>query len=127
MLKKTLKSKRGGKVYVAFIDYKKALDTVDHEKSWETLQKLKTSAKMVNVLKFMHLSIHVYNGVLGILSSLTVLLGWSRTAYLARWLFSHLISEVADLVWENGSHGIQLLPGLEKISRSYCCSQTMLF
>ena len=85
MLKKTLKSKRGGKVYVAFIDYKKALDTVDHEKSWETLQKLKTSAKMVNVLKFMHLSMHVYNGMLEILSSLNVLLGWNRTAYLARW------------------------------------------
>ena len=75
MLKKTLKSKRGGKVYVVFIDYKKAFDTGDHEKSWETLQKLKTSPKMVNVLKFIHLSMHVYNGMLEILSSLNVLLG----------------------------------------------------
>ena len=72
---------------------------------------------MVNVLKFMHLSMHVYNGVLDILSSLNVLLGWSRGAYLARWFFSHLISEVADFVWENGRHGIQLLPGLEKTNK----------
>ena len=27
---------------MAFIDYKKAFDTVDREKLWETLQKLKT-------------------------------------------------------------------------------------
>ena len=42
MVKKKLNNKRGGKVYVAFIDYKKAFDTVDREKLWETLQKLKT-------------------------------------------------------------------------------------
>ena len=57
MVKKKLNNKRGGKVYVAFIDYKKAFDTVDREKLWETLQKLKTSSKMVNMLKSMYSSV----------------------------------------------------------------------
>ena len=52
--KRTLNSRRGGKVYVAFIDYKKAFDTVDREKLWETREKLKTSSKMVNMLKSMY-------------------------------------------------------------------------
>ena len=42
MVKKKLNNKRGGKLDVAFIDYKKAFDTVDRDKLWETLQKLKT-------------------------------------------------------------------------------------
>ena len=41
MVKRTLNSRRGGKVYVAFIDYKNAFDTVDREKLWETREKLK--------------------------------------------------------------------------------------
>ena len=45
MVKRTLNSRRGGKVYVAFIDYKKAFDTVDREKLWETLEKLKPRPK----------------------------------------------------------------------------------
>ena len=57
MVKRTLNSRRGGKVYIAFIDYKKALDTVDRETLWETLEKLKTSSKMVNMLKSMYSSV----------------------------------------------------------------------
>ena len=54
MVKRKLNNKRGGKVYVAYIDYKKALDTVDRENLWETPRKLKTSSKMVNMLKSMY-------------------------------------------------------------------------
>ena len=35
MVKSKLDSRRGGKVYVAFIDYKKAFDTVDRDKLYE--------------------------------------------------------------------------------------------
>ena len=59
MVKRTLSSRRGNKVYVAFIDYKKAFDTVDREKLWETLEKLKTSSKMVNFGPFTHRGRHV--------------------------------------------------------------------
>ena len=50
-------SRRGGKVYVAFIDYKKEFDTVDRDKLWETLEKIKTSSKMDNILKAMYFSV----------------------------------------------------------------------
>ena len=52
MVKKKLESRNGGKVYIAFTDYKKAFDTVD--KLWETFEKLKTSSKMVSILKAMY-------------------------------------------------------------------------
>ena len=45
MVKSKLDSRRGGKVYVAFIDYKKAFDTVDRDKLWETLEKIKNIIK----------------------------------------------------------------------------------
>ena len=41
VITKKLNSKRGGKVYVAFVDYKKAFDTVNREALWNVLQKLK--------------------------------------------------------------------------------------
>ena len=57
MVKSKLDSRRGGKVYVPFIDYKKAFDTVDRDKLWETLENLKTSSKMVTILKAMYFSV----------------------------------------------------------------------
>ena len=50
---KKLESRRGGEVYVAFRDYSKVFHTVDRDKVWETREKLKTSSKMVNILKLM--------------------------------------------------------------------------
>ena len=60
MVKSKLDSRRGGKVYVAFIDYKKASDTVDRDKLRETLEKIKTSSIMVNILKVMYFSFESY-------------------------------------------------------------------
>ena len=57
MVKSKLDSRRVGKVYVAFIDYKKAFDTVDRDKLWETLGRIKSSSKMVNILKAMYFSV----------------------------------------------------------------------
>ena len=63
MVKRKLNSRRGGKVYVAFVDYKKAFDTVDRDKLWETLEKLKTSSKMINMIKAIYTSVHASGGV----------------------------------------------------------------
>ena len=57
MVKSRLTSRRGRAVYVAFVDYKKAFDTVDREKLWETLEKLKTSSKMINMIKAIYSSV----------------------------------------------------------------------
>ena len=45
MVKKKIESRGGCKVYVAFIDYKKAFDTVDRDKLWETLEILENVVK----------------------------------------------------------------------------------
>ena len=57
MITKKLNCKRGGKVYVAFVDYKKAFDRVNREALWDVLQKLKTSSKMIMILKAMYNSV----------------------------------------------------------------------
>ena len=67
MVKSRLNSRRGREVYVAFVDYKKAFDTVDRdtfdavdrEKLWETLEKLKTSSKMINMIKAIYSSVSI--------------------------------------------------------------------
>ena len=117
MVKKKLNNKRGGKVYVAFIDYKKAFDTVDHEKLWETLQKLKTSSKMVNMLKSMYSSVQAcVRWGASISEFFDCSLGVKQGCLFSPLIFSLLISEVADFVRQNGRHGIQLLPGLDVMS-----------
>ena len=40
VITKKLNSRIGGKVYVAFVDYKKAFDTVNREALWDVLQKI---------------------------------------------------------------------------------------
>ena len=57
MIAKQLNSKKGGKVYVAFVDYKKAFDPVVREALWDVLQKLQISSKMIMILKVMYNSI----------------------------------------------------------------------
>ena len=42
---------------MAFMDYKKAFDTVDCEALWHVLQKLQTSSKMIMVLKALYNSV----------------------------------------------------------------------
>ena len=116
MITKKLNSKRGGKVYVALVDYKKAFDTVNREALWDVLQKLKTSSKMIRILKAM------YNSVMSCVrwgANLSQFFecpqGVKQGCLLSPLIFSLLISEVAEYVRKNGKHGIQLLPSLEEI------------
>jgi hypothetical protein len=39
IIRNKLDSRGGGKVYCAFVDYRKAFDTVDRDKLWQTLKK----------------------------------------------------------------------------------------
>ena len=116
MVKRKLNSRRGGKVYVAFVDYKKAFDTVDRDKLWETLEKLKTSSKMINMIKAIYSSVQscVRWGA-KFSEFFPCSLGVKQGCLLSPLMFSLFISEVADFVRENGKHGIQLIPGFEEI------------
>ena len=116
MVKSKLDSRRVGKVYVAFIDYKKAFDTVDRDKLWETLEKIKTSSKTVNILKAMYFSIQSCVRWGANISDFFVCpQGVKQGCPLSPLIFSLLISEVADFVRRSGKHGIQLLPSHDEI------------
>ena len=47
----------GGGIYVAFVDFKKAFDTVGRVTSCETLEKLKTASKITNMTKARYSSV----------------------------------------------------------------------
>ena len=57
MIKNCLYGKTKKKLYVAFIDYQKAVDTVNRDMLWSVLYKVKTSTKMLNMLKSMYSSV----------------------------------------------------------------------
>ena len=57
MIKKCLYGQRRSKLYVAFIDYLKAFDSVDRDILWVVLQKIQTSTKMLCMLQ------GIYNSV----------------------------------------------------------------
>ena len=113
MITRKLNSKRGGKVYVAFVDYKKAFDTVNRETLWHVLQKLQTSSKMIMILKAMYNTLKscVRWGA-NLSQFFECPQGVKRECLLSPLIFSLLISEVAKYVRKNGKHGIQLLPSL---------------
>jgi hypothetical protein len=111
-----LNSRRRGKVYAAFIDYKKAFDTVNRDKLWDTLEKLKTSSKLVSMLKSMYSSVQSCVRWGASLSDFfECLQGVKQGCLLSPLIFSLFVSEVADFVRENGKHGFQLIPGLEEV------------
>lgn len=116
IIKKKLNSRRGGKVYAAFIDYRKAFDSVDRDKLWETLQKLETSSKMVKMVKAMYSSVQccVRWGA-KVSDFFDCSHGVKQGCLLSPIIFSLLISKVADFVRRKGKHGIQLLPGFDEI------------
>ena len=95
------------------MDYKKAFDTVNREALWDVLQKLKTSSKMIRILKAMYNSVKSCVRWGGNLFECPQRV--KQGCLLSPLIFSLLISEVAEYVRKNGKHGIQLLQSLEEI------------
>ena len=116
-MKRKLNSRRGGYVYIAFVDYKKAFDTVDRDKLWETLEKLKTLSKTINMIKAQYCSVQscVRWGT-KFSEFFPCSLVMKQWCLLSPFMFSLFISEVADFVRENQSVGLR--------NCSYCYLQT---
>ena len=56
IIKRELYPGKRSKVYAAFIDYKKAFDTIDRDKVWETMHNLETSSKTVKMIRAIYSS-----------------------------------------------------------------------
>ena len=105
-----------GKVYAVFIDYKKAFDYVDRNHVWKKLKELNVSTKMLLILKEMYKSVEScvrWNGELS--ESFQCLKGVKQGCILSPLLFSLLINDVANYVFEKGRHGLQIIPQTREI------------
>ena len=116
MISNCLYGRRRSKLYIAFIDYQKAFDTVDRNKLWNVLKKMGISTKMLQMLQGIYKSVQacVRSG-----NELTDLfecpLGVKQGCLLLPLIFSLLISEVAEKVTQRGRQGYQFLPGTEEL------------
>ena len=100
-------------MYAAFIDLRKAFDSVKRETLLRTLYRTGVSSMFVNAIKT------IYQKVLSCVrmsSEFTDMnecpRGLRQVCVLSPTLFSIIINELATEVSENGKHGVQLLPGL---------------
>ena len=116
LIQKTINSKQKSKVYVAFIDYMKAFDTVNRNSLWRVLNKVKTSTKMLRMLQGMYTSVQSCVRWGATLSDFfDCSSGVRQGCLLSPLIFSLFINEVAEEVTLKGRHGFQFLPGLREI------------
>ena len=116
MIKACLGGRGKGKLYVAFIDYKRAFDSVDRNSLWKVLQKIKTSTKMIRVLQGMYSSVQAcVRWGQSVSTFFDCPAGLKQGCLLSPLIFSLLISEVGDAVSSHGRDGFQFLPGLKEI------------
>jgi len=105
-----------GKLYVAFVDYRKAFDSVDRCKLWKILQNSKLSTKFTKMLKAMYANVKScvrWNHLTS--DFFTCPVGVKQGAKESTSIFLMYINTVADYVRAHGRHGIQMLPGKEEI------------
>lgn len=116
LIQKTINSKQKSKVYVAFVDYMKAFDTVNRNSLWRVLNKVKTSTKMLRMLQGMYASAQSCVRWGATLSDFfDCPSGVKQGCLLSPLIFSLLISEVSEEVTARGRHGFQFLPGLREL------------
>jgi len=105
-----------GKLYVAFVDYAKAFDSVNRQQLWKVLESSGLSTKFIRMLKAMysevkacvrwdHVTSEFFNCPFGV----------KQGALESSTIFSLYINVVADYVRQFGKHGIQLLPGTAEL------------
>ena len=104
------------KLYVAFVDFKKAFDSVRHDKLLEAISSLGMNGKFVVSLKAMYDSLISCVRVNNVFSEFFECpVGVRQGCVLSPTLFSLFINQLANHVNEVGVHGIQLLPNLVEL------------
>jgi hypothetical protein len=112
LIQKTL-SRKGRKLYVAFVDFKKAFDSVKHNKLFECLLQTGVKGRFFETLRAMYSSLTSCIRVNGAYSEFfDCPTGVRQGCVLSPALFSMFINQLASHMNDNGRHGIQMLPGL---------------
>ena len=102
-------NKKGGKVYVCFVDYRKAFDSVDRDKVWTKFQKLNLSSKFISMLQAIYYNVQACVRWKGNMTELFMCpFGVKQGCLMSPLIFSLLIGDVADYVRQNGLNGFKL-------------------
>lgn len=114
IVQKQLRNHR--KLYVAFIDFKKAFDLVDRNKLWSVLKKNGIGGRMYQAIKSMYAVVKAKVKVGGDLTdSFMCPRGLKQGEICSPVLFSLFINELAEEIIKGGKHGIPLSPDLLQI------------
>ena len=116
MINNCLYGNKRGKLYVAFIDYRKAFDSINRNKLWEALEETGISTKMIKMIKA------IYKNVLAkvkfghkLSDTIECPYGVKQGCLLSPALFSVLINKVANKIAQKGRMGYQFIPGGHEI------------
>ena len=106
-------SKNKQKIYVAFIDFRKAFDSVNHEILLTAVYSKGVKGKFFGALKVMYESLVSCVRVNNELSDVFECpIGVRQGCVMSPTLFSLFINQIASHINESGVHGVQLLPNM---------------
>ena len=111
MINNCLYGNKRGKFYVAFIDYRKAFDSIHRDKLWEALEETGISSKMIKMIKAIYKQVFAKVKFGHKLSeTIECPYGVKQGCLLSPALFSILINKVAKKVAQKGRMGYQFIP-----------------
>lgn len=104
---------RNKKLYVAFIDFRKAFDLISHCKLWPILQKSGIKGKMLRTIQSMYRTVkaRIRSGCT-ITEAFYCSKGLKQGEITSPLIFSLFINELATDIINNGRHGVQLIPDM---------------
>ena len=104
---------RNKKLYVAFIDFRKAFDFISHCKLWPILNKIGIKGKMLQTIQSMYRIVKArIRNRNNVTEAFICQKGLKQGEITSPLLFSLFINELARDIIKNGKHGIQLLPDM---------------
>ena len=102
-------SRKGRKLYVAFVDFKQAFDRVNREKMWSVLQKAGIKGKLFYSLTQIYKQVKAQvRSNCGLSDSFSCMNGLRQGCMLSPALFTLFINEFSDLIENSGIPGVQL-------------------
>ena len=102
---------RKRKLYVAFIDYKKAFDSINRNALWKILEQNGIDGKMLAVLKSIYSEVvSCFRSDIETTKYFNCSKGLKQGCILSPILLSYIIQVVTNEVCRRGGHGIQLHP-----------------
>ena len=107
---------RHTKFYVAFVDLKKAFDTVNRNALWAVLRKAGVNGKLYRALKGIYASVSAcVCDKCSYTKCFECPRGVKQGCLLSPLMFSFFVKELAVEVSRNGKHGMQMIPGAIEI------------